>query len=76
MWIKNRGVENLLSLTQLEQYGYCLTHGTLKDWFMHAAYVTKIVFKRDTGLCNRMQYLDMSESQVEFSMLQTVRNNF
>ena len=34
------------------------------------------MFKRDTGLCDRMPYIDMREHQEAFAMVQTIRKNF
>ena len=76
MWINNMGAANLLSLPQLEWDGYHVTYDTLKEWVVHAADGTEIVFKRDKELCDRMSYIDMRKIKSGFSMLQTVRNKF
>ena len=34
------------------------------------------MFKKDTDLCNRMQYIDVLEHKEEFALLQTDRKNF
>ena len=76
MWFKKRGIANLLSIPQLEWDGYHVTYDTLKEWVVHAADGTEIVFKRDTELCDRMSYIDMRKIKSGFSMLHTVRNKF
>ena len=35
-----------------------------------------IVFQHDTGLCNRMPYIDMRDHEDAVLMVQTVRANF
>ena len=76
MCTNNRGVSNLLSITQLEQDRYRVTYDTLKDWVVHASNGPDIVFKRDTVICNGMLYLYTRKIQPGCAMLQTFRKNF
>ena len=48
----------------------------MKEWVLTFPEGKKIVFQRDTGLCNRMPYIDMREHKEAFALLQTVQKNF
>ena len=76
MWINKRGVANLLSLNQTDLDGCRVTYDTFKVWVLHVSDRTKIFFKRDTDIYDRMPYIDMHIIQAGFAMLQTVRNKF
>ena len=44
----------------------------MKEWGLTTPEGKKISFQRDTGLCNRMPYIDMHEHTEAFALLQTV----
>ena len=54
MWLNKKGIANLLSIPQLERDGYEVDYNTKRDWVVIAPTGKRIVFKRDTGLCDRM----------------------
>ena len=76
MWINKKGIANLLSIPQLEDDGFRIIYDTLKEWVLITPEGKTIVFQRDTGLCNRMPYIDMREHKEAFALLQTVGKNF
>lgn len=76
LWLNRNGIANLLSIPQLEEDGYVINYSTHGEWVVTTPQGKEIVFKRDTGLCNRMPYIDMREHQGAFAMVQTVRDKF
>ena len=64
MWLNKQGIPNLLSILQLEEDGYVVDYNTNRDWVVTTPQGEKIKFKRDTGLCNHMPYIDMKEQTV------------
>ena len=67
---------NLLSVPMLEEDGYTISTHTKGDWIVTSPKGTKIIFKRDTGVCRGMPYIDLREHQAGISMIKTVRKNF
>ena len=67
MWLVRNGVENLLSLPQLELEGYCIKYDTITNWVIHIpdgplrTLRNKLVLKRGVGVCKRFPYLDMDD---------------
>ena len=52
------------------------TH-TDRDWVVTSPQGKRTVFKRDTGVCRRMPYIDLREHGKEgLAMIATVRKNF
>ena len=77
MWLNEKGIANLLSLPQLERDGYKVHYDTDGDWVVTSPKGGKVVFTRDTGLCDGMPYIDVRDHATEaFAMIQTVRDNF
>ena len=74
--MNRQGIANLLSIPQLEEDGYVIDYNTNRDWVVITPSGKRIVFQRDTGLCNRMPYIDMREHQDGIDMVNTVRKNF
>ena len=72
MWLNRNGIANLLSIPQLEQDGYTITYSTSSDWVVTTPQGKNITFKRDTGLCDRMLYINLREGQDGIIMLETV----
>ena len=75
MWLNQQETANLLSIPQLEEDGYHVTYDTLKEWILITPQGKIIVFKRDTGICNRMPYIDMREHKKVCALVQTVCKN-
>ena len=75
-WLNSQGIANLLSIPQLERDGYEINYNTKRDWVVTTPSGELIVFKRDTGVCTGMPYIDMHEHHEGFAMIETVRKNF
>ena len=77
VWLNSRGIANLLSIPALEEAGYKVESHTDKDWAVTSPQGRRTVFKRDTGVCRRMPYIDLREHGEEgLAMIATVRKNF
>ena len=74
--VKKKGIENLLSIPMLEEAGYIVSTHTKSDWVVTTPKGTKIVFKRDRGICNLMPYIDLRENMEGFAMIETIRKQF
>ena len=75
-WLKKRGIANLLSIPMLESIGYKVLTHTDRDWVVTVLDGQQIVFKRDTGLCRGMPYIDLRTSHLGVTMIETVQKNF
>ena len=64
---------NLLSIPCLEADGYNISYDTKKEWIVTTPKGTRIKFKRDTGLCKGMPYIDMQNFKEGAIMIETVR---
>ena len=62
-WLNKKGIVNLLSVPQLEKDGFVIDYNTNRDWVVTTPTGEKILFKKDTGLCEGMPYIDMREHQ-------------
>ena len=58
VWLNEQGIVNLLSIPMLEEAGYEVTTHTDDEWKVITPWGEVIVFARDTGMCNRMPYID------------------
>ena len=76
MWLNRGGIANLLSIPQLEEDGFKVRYNTDGGWIVTSPSGEDIVFKRDTGLCNCIPYIDMCKNHTGLVLLQTVRKNF
>ena len=70
------GIANLLLIPFLEACGYTVDYNTAREWVVTTPEDKDIVFERDTGLCDRMPYIDMRDHEDAVLMVQTVRKNF
>ena len=59
VWYNKYGMANLLSVPMLEADGYTIATHTEGDWIVTSPEGTKITFKRDTGVCRGMPYIDL-----------------
>ena len=75
-WLNEHGIANLLSIPQLEKDGYVIYYNSKKDWTVTTPSGKVLVFKKDTGTCAGMPYLDIRENHDALAMIQTVRDNF
>ena len=66
----------MLFIPQLEDDGFRVIYDTLKEWILITPQGKRIVFQRDTGLYNRMPYIDIHEDKEAFALVQNVRQNF
>ena len=62
VWLNKKGIANLLSIPILEEAGYIVLTHTKSDWVVTTPKGKKIVFKGDTGICNRMPYIDLRKN--------------
>ena len=60
----------------LENAGYIVFSHTKKNWVVFTSTGKKVVFKRDTGICKWMSYIDLRNNKVGLAMIETVRKNF
>ena len=65
-----------MSIPQLEQDGFVIDYNTKRNWAVTTPQGKEIVFRKYTGLCEGMPYIDMREHQEGVTMLETVRKNF
>ena len=61
IWLKCNSIANLLSIPQLEEDGYVINYSTKRDWVVTTPQGDEIHFKHNTGLCNCMPYIGLSE---------------
>ena len=76
VWLNERGIVNLLSIPRLEDAGYIVSTHTKGDWVVTTPKGKKIIFKRDTGVCKGMQYINLREHKEGISMIETVCKKF
>ena len=69
MCINEKGIADLLSIPQLEDYGYRVTCDTLTNWIVHTPQGKQIMFKRDKGICNRMPYVKVKTFQEKLALI-------
>eukprot|EP00804_Cyclotella_cryptica_P008701 CCRYP_018547-RA/>CCRYP_018547-RA protein AED:0.32 eAED:0.32 QI:0/-1/0/1/-1/1/1/0/427 len=88
-WYNEGGIANLISAPQLESDGYILEYVTTLGWLVHGPDGKTMIFKRDSGLCGGMPYVDLTQDPAKFIvdtnairrqdgmiMVQTVRGNY
>ena len=76
MWLNRNGIENILLIPPLEQYGYCITYDNTEDWLLHTPDGVQLKFNRDAGLSNFIPYIDIRDHSDVFVMFQIVRKCF
>ena len=52
VWLNKKSIANLLPIPMLEEAGYIVSTHTKSNWVVTTPKGKKIVFKRDTGICN------------------------
>ena len=65
-WLVRNGVANLGSLPALERLGFRIKYDTLDEWVVISPKGgATIVFKRDTGRCDRFPYVFLDDPAAE-----------
>ena len=67
IWVNKSGIANLLSISQLEKDGSRVVTDTHREWVVCTPQGEKILFLRDTGLCNKMPYIDVRQFREGFA---------
>ena len=75
-WLNERGIANLLSIPQLEKDGYVIDYNSKRYWAVTTPEGKVLLFKKDTGTCAGMPYLDICKNHDALEMIQTVCDNF
>ena len=76
MWINKKGIANLLSIPQLTDDGFTVNYDINGECVIYTPRGKKIVLQKDTGLCNRITFIDICLHKEAFALLQIVHNNF
>ena len=71
VWLNKRGISNLLSTHMFEDTRYILSTHTKGDWVVTTPKGKKNIFKRDTGVCKGMPYINLREYKEGNSMIET-----
>jgi hypothetical protein len=71
VWYNPNGIANLLSMGELEKLGFLVAYHTNGEWVVTSPKGERIVFMRDTGLCDRLPYVDIRENHNALAMIQT-----
>ena len=74
--MNKKGISNLLSTPMLKEAGYIVSTHTKSNWVVTTPKGEKIILKRDTGVCNRMPFIDLRENMEGFSMIETIIKQF
>ncbi|KAL7479586.1 hypothetical protein ACHAW6_005311 [Cyclotella cf. meneghiniana] len=81
-WENPDGIANLLSFALLEKQGYEFIYKTGGGWMAYMPDGGQIYFKMDTGVCDRMPYVDLTDLDAHITyptdslvMIETVRGN-
>ena len=74
-WINENEIANLLSVPMLESMGYTVATHTYRDWVGITPNGKTIVFKRDTGMCKGMSYIELRTNKLGVALIETVRKN-
>ena len=75
VWLNERGIVSLLPTPMLEEARYKMSTHTDRDWEVTTLKGEVIVFKRDTGVCKGMPYIDLQDQKEGSAMIETVKKN-
>ena len=75
-WINEQVIANLLSIPQLEKYGYGIDYNTKLNWVITTLEGKTLLFQKYVGMCKGIPYLDICGNHDAFVMIQTVREKF
>ncbi len=59
MWLNKKGIANFLSISQLKEGRYKIEYLTGWHWVVHIPKGFTYHFKKDTGVCKGMPFVDM-----------------
>ena len=59
MWILESGIEKLLSVPQLKADGFTIYYNTKRNWVYTITEDEKILFKKETGECKGLNFIEM-----------------
>ena len=76
MWLNERGIANLLSIPMIEDASYIVSTHTKGDWIVTTPKGKKIIFKRGTGVCKGVPYINLCKHKEGISMIEKVRKKF
>ena len=62
-------------IPMLEAYGCEVSMKTKGEWVLQTPAGEKIVFKRDTGVCVGMPYIDLSKHLDGFALIETIEGD-
>ena len=71
MWIVESGIENFLSVPQLEADGFTINYHTKRNWVVTTPEGEEIALKKDTGECKGFTFIEM-DSQEALPLFQSV----
>ena len=66
VWLNEKGITNLISIPMLEASGHTVSTHIKGEWKVVTPEGDTITFKRDTGLCAGMPYIDLREHKEGF----------
>ncbi len=76
LWLVCNGITNLLSLPQLEAYGFIVSYHTGRNWTVTTPQGKEITFlQEENGVCRGFPYIDM-QSIDALAMVQTLRQRY
>eukprot|EP00970_Alexandrium_tamarense_P013771 scaffold3678_cov106-Alexandrium_tamarense.AAC.5 len=64
------------SIGELEKLGFLVAYHTNGEWVVTSPKGERIVFKRDTGLCDRLPYVNVRKNRNALAMIQMVRDSY
>ena len=76
VWFNPEGSANIYSIPRLEEDGCVLSYHTHGEWVVTKPNGEEVIFKKDTGGCGGMPFLNLRESESAVSMVQTIRERF
>ena len=74
VWLNEDGIANLISIPMLEADGCEVSMNTKEDWIVRTPAGEEIVFKRDSGVCKGMPYIDLHEHMHGFTLIETIED--
>ena len=75
VWLNKNGIANLISIPMLEADGYVVRTDTKGEWQVLTPEGKIIPFKRDTGMCVGMPYIDLRDYEQGLVLIETIRKN-
>jgi hypothetical protein len=77
LWLVCNGMDNLLSLPQLEVDGFTVSYHTRSNWIVTTPCGKEITFlQEDIGVCRGFLYIDMQSMDTTVAMIQTIHQHY